>query len=72
MEIKQDDEEITIFINPSPDATSYDAKVRFPLSVLPEGQRITKEFRVREMDDINPSGALLIVDLQLATNHVTK
>jgi hypothetical protein len=71
MELEEDDDDITIFVNPKADGTSYDSKLVVPLSIIADGQKHEKYFDLKDMVTQDNQNATIIVHLQLVYSHVS-
>lgn len=71
MELEEDDDDITIFINPKADGTSYDSKLTVPLAMIADGEKHEKYFDLNDMITENGEPATVVVQLQLVYSHVS-
>lgn len=70
MELDDDDDELTIYVNPKAESTSYDGRVSIPLAMIADGEKHDKYFEIQDMISSTGEKASIAVQLQLVYSHV--
>ena len=70
MELDDDDDQLTIFVNPKAESTSYDGRISIPLAMIADGEKHDKYFEIQDIISRTGEKASIAVQLQLVYSHV--